>query len=148
MVSMQVGTPCELLIKTISIILLSCDCHLTTTDPNRNLVLSSGGCPLLITSLTSCSSLPAEKQYNRLKCVACGCLLNVSNDNGTGVPHARGQTDSAPFPPQTRSARSCSVSGQSRPSLSCWPTRGRRRQQWTWGSRPSMFCWSQVGGEC
>lgn len=74
-------TVCELLAKSLA--LLSCDCHLTTTDPNRNLVLSSGGCPLLVTSLTNCSSLPAEKQYNRLKCVACGCLLNVSNDNGT-----------------------------------------------------------------
>jgi hypothetical protein len=50
-------------------------------DGNRELVLSSGGCPLLVNQLTSCTLLPAEKEHDRLKCVSCGCLLNVVNEN-------------------------------------------------------------------
>jgi hypothetical protein len=50
-------------------------------DGNRELVLSSGGCPLLVDQLTSCSQLPAEREFDRLKGVACGCLLNTVNDN-------------------------------------------------------------------
>ena len=46
-------------------------------------MLNSGGCPLLIKQLTSCASLPADRDYDRLKCVSCGCLLNTVNNNGT-----------------------------------------------------------------
>ena len=46
-------------------------------------MLSSGGCPLLVKQLTSCASLSAEREYDRLKCVACGCLFNTVNENGT-----------------------------------------------------------------
>ena len=65
-----------------------CSCKSSTmrlllhSDDNRELVLSSGGCPLLVNQLMSCSSLPTEEEFDRLKCVTCGCLLNVANGNG------------------------------------------------------------------
>ena len=46
-------------------------------------MLSNSGCPLLVELLKSSSQLPVEKEFDRLKCVSCGCLLNVVNDNGS-----------------------------------------------------------------
>ena len=51
-------------------------------DANRGQVLSSGGCPLLVGLLASCCSLPTDGGHERLKCVTCGCILNVANQNG------------------------------------------------------------------
>ena len=55
------------------------------SDGNRELVLSSGGCPLLVEHLKSSSQLPVAREFDRLKCVTCGCLLNTVNDNGSPI---------------------------------------------------------------
>ena len=55
------------------------------SDGNRGLVLSSGGCPLLVEQLKSSSRLPVAREFDRLKCVTCGCLLNTVNDNGSPI---------------------------------------------------------------
>ena len=48
-------------------------------------MLSSGGCPLLVEQLKSSSRLPVAREFDRLKCVTCGCLLNTVNDNGSPI---------------------------------------------------------------
>lgn len=67
----------------ISSKILSTFSIISTSDGNRELVLSSGGCPLLVNQLTNCTLLPAKGENDRLKCVSCGCLFNVINDNST-----------------------------------------------------------------
>ncbi len=54
-------------------------------DANREQVLACGGCPLLVDLLALCPSLPAHQENVRLKAVACGCLLNVANQNGRTI---------------------------------------------------------------
>ena len=52
-------------------------------DSNRELVLCSGGCPRLIDQLSRCLDKSAEDgQSDRIKCISCGCILNVANSNG------------------------------------------------------------------
>ena len=52
-------------------------------DDNRGLVKSSGGLPLLMSLAEHVSALPVEQSRVRLKAVLCGCVLNISNQNGT-----------------------------------------------------------------
>lgn len=53
------------------------------SDHNREVVLSTGGCPLLIDQLSRCLDNTGEDgQSDRIKCVTCGCILNIANDNG------------------------------------------------------------------
>ena len=57
-------------------------CSFSTADDNRFQVLDSGGCPLIVEVARQWSSLEAGEGGERPKCVACGCLLNVANQNG------------------------------------------------------------------
>ena len=50
-------------------------------------MLSSEGCPLLVEQLTNSSQLPVAREFDRLKCVTCGCLLNTVNENGITFPY-------------------------------------------------------------
>ena len=53
------------------------------SDPSREIVLSSGGCALLIDQLSKCVDNTTEDgQSDRIKCITCGCILNVANSNG------------------------------------------------------------------
>ena len=56
------------------------------SDHNREAVLSSGGCKLLFEQLSRCLDDSSEDgQSDRIKCITCGCILNLANDNGTIV---------------------------------------------------------------
>ena len=57
-------------------------CSFSTADDNRFQVLDSRGCPLIVEVARQWSSLEAGEGGERPKCVACGCLLNVANQNG------------------------------------------------------------------
>ncbi|XP_064392703.1 rap1 GTPase-GDP dissociation stimulator 1-like [Halichondria panicea] len=51
-------------------------------DSNREAVLVTGGCPFLIAQLTRCAdTTTADSQSVKVKCVTCGCILNLANDN-------------------------------------------------------------------
>ena len=59
------------------------------TDGNREQLLGCGGVAQLVALLEQLSSEPTEGGVaeeggtaERIKCVACGCLLNVANQNG------------------------------------------------------------------
>lgn len=53
------------------------------SDTNREAVLISGGCPYLITQLKRCSDVSTDDSRSaRVKAVTCGCVLNLTNNNG------------------------------------------------------------------
>lgn len=53
------------------------------SDSNREAILRLGGCELLIDELSRCTDNTAEDmKSDRIKCIVCGCILNVANDNG------------------------------------------------------------------
>ena len=52
-------------------------------DSNRELVLCNGGCPRLIDQLSRCLDKSVEDgRSDRIKCITCGCILNMANSNG------------------------------------------------------------------
>jgi len=56
---------------------------LNILDVNREMVLANGGCELLTELVSKCCD-PTTEDFNheRYKCVVCGCILNLSADNG------------------------------------------------------------------
>ena len=69
-------------------------------DINRETVLSNEGCPYLIDQLTRCldASTP-DSQSDRIKCVTCGCILNLSNENGEKLSYTSCSASVREFPP-------------------------------------------------